>query len=75
MQPRKTKIEAWHDFLSNEFNAVPAEVDGGFIVVRRYCSNCIYSMTDKTKNCLHPSSIGCWQFKYKKGIGYENSSN
>ncbi len=75
MQPRKTEQEAWTDFLSDELNAVSAEVDGGFIVVRRCCSNCRYQMTNRTRNCLHPSSVGCWQFKYMKGVDHENSSD
>jgi len=70
MEPKKTEQEAWIDFLSEELNAVAAEVDGGFIVVRRCCSNCEYQMTDKTKDCWCPSSMGCWQFKYEiKGEG------
>lgn len=68
MEPRKTEQEAWIDFLSDEFNAVSAEVDGGFIVVRRHCSACKYYMTNETKYCLQQSSVGCWKFKYKGGI-------
>ena len=68
MEPKKTEQEAWTAFLSEEFNAVSAEVDGGFIVVKKYCSNCEYQDSDKTKNCYCPSSVGCWQFKYKGGI-------
>ena len=67
MQPRKTKIEAFHDFLSEELNISCVTVNDGFIVVRRCCSNCEYYMTDKTKYCFSPSSIGCGQFKYLKG--------
>jgi len=68
MEPKKTEQEAWIDFLSDELNAVSVEVDGGFIIVRRHCLNCKYEMTDKTKDCFNPSSIGCWQFKYKKEV-------
>ena len=75
MQPRKTEQEAWIDFLSDELNAVSAEVEGGFIVVRRCCSNCRYHLTEKTKNCFYQSSIGCWQFKYMKGVDCENISD
>ena len=75
MEPRETKQEAWIDFLSDELNAVSVEVDGGFIIVRRCCSNCKYSNTKKTKNCFYLSSLGCWQFKYKKGVDHENSSH
>lgn len=75
MQPREIEQEAWIDFLSDELNAVSAEVDGGFIVVKRCCSNCEHYMTDKTKYCHHPCSIGCWQFKYNKGADHENFSD
>lgn len=74
MEPVKTEQEAWIAFLSDEFNAVSVEVDGGFVVVRRCCSDCKHYMTDKTKHCLQQSSVGCWKFKYKGGI-YENSSD
>jgi hypothetical protein len=75
MEPRKTEQEAWIDFLSNELNAVSVRVDGGYIIVKRHCSNCGYYMTYKTKYCHHPCSTGCWQFKYKKGIDHENSNH
>lgn len=74
MEPRETEQAAWIDFLSDELNVVSVEVDAGFIIVRRCCSNCKYCMTERTKNCLHPSSIGCWQFKYSKGVNNENLS-
>ena len=67
MEPRETELDAWIDFLSYELNAVSVEVNGGFIIVRRYCSNCKYHETNKTKNCFYPSSLGCWQFKFKGG--------
>ena len=67
MEPRETEQAAWIDFLSDELNAVCAEVDGGFMVVKRCCSSCIFYNTDKTKYCFHQSSIGCWQFKFKGG--------
>lgn len=75
MEPRETEQAAWIDFLSEELNAVSVKIDGGYIVVKRHCSNCEYYMTDKTKDCWCPSSIGCWQFKYKKGVDHENSGD
>ena len=66
MEPEKTEQEAWTAFLSDELNVSCVEVDGGFVVVRRCCSNCEYYNTGKTKYCFSPSSAGCGQFNFNQ---------
>lgn len=76
MAPKNTIIEAYMEFLSEEFNIMPVKTVNGYVVVERSCSICRFRGTDKTKECGAPLSIGCWQFKFKQDEGnHENISD
>lgn len=65
MAPEETIEGAWRVYLQERDNVICVEVTGGFVIVSRNCSNCIYFKTDETKNCYYSSSIGCHKFKLK----------
>ena len=66
MKTSKTRFGAFAEYLCRKFSLRCVQVPGGFVVREIHCETCQHKMSNKTKLCTVPSSVGCDDWEIKK---------